>query len=126
MHQANSKPNANLVNDHTPNLPSVSTPIVELSSGDDGEPLADSREVAKKLKRRHDHVLQAIRGLDLSNDFKARNFRDFKINDLTKPTGESTSHVFMTEPGFMALCRSLKGSVTDPLTLLKVAHTYTP
>lgn len=52
-----------------------------------GEILADSRDVAAKFEKKHFHVLEAIRNLDCSAEFKASNFRSFKISDLT---GEST------------------------------------
>ena len=96
----------------TQNLPSIPAPIVELSSGDDGEPLADSREVAKKLGRNLKHIHQAIRELDMSLNFLGRNFRPNEIKDLA---GTHVSHYLMTEPGFMALCRSLKGGVATEI-----------
>ncbi len=88
---------------------------IRIVKGDDGEPWADSREVAKRLERAHRHILQSLRDMDCSDKFYRRNFRLFKIKDLTKESGESTSHVMMTERGFVALCRSLKGGVATEI-----------
>lgn len=48
--------------------------------------------------KKHKHVLEAVRGgLHCSEWFKQSNLRPFRIKGLT---GESTSHVMMTEDGF--------------------------
>lgn len=78
-------------------------PIVVLQ---DGEALADSRDVAAYFGRRHDDVLRSYRNLHCSTDFRARNFAEFKINDLT---GESLSHVMMTKDGFVFLAMGFTG-----------------
>ena len=96
------------VNGHSLNLPAVSTSAIKLSISANGEPMADSREVAIRLGRDHKAVLRSIKGLDCSNDFKGENFTPFKTNDLT---GETIAHYLMTEKGFVYLCRSLKGEV---------------
>ena len=48
--------------------------------------------------KEHKAVLRAYRELRCSDDFKRCNFAPFKINDLT---GENTSHIEMTESGFV-------------------------
>jgi Rha family phage regulatory protein len=78
-------------------------PVVKI---DDGEAMADSRDVAAFFGKRHTEVLRAIRDLNCSADFSQRNFASFKNNDLT---GESTSHVLMTKDGFTFLAMGFTG-----------------
>jgi anti-repressor protein len=85
---------------------------ITLYKDESGEPMADSRHVAERLGRQHKHILEAIKLLDLSLDFKGRNFRPLRIKDLA---GERLSHILMTERGFMGLCRSLKGGVASEI-----------
>ena len=59
------------MNATNPPLPEI--PHLEI---DNGEPMVDSREVAKRLDRNHFHVIDAIRNLDLSNDFKDFDFQN--------------------------------------------------
>lgn len=97
-------------------VPAVIEPVaVTLTRGEDGEPWADSREVAKKLGRDHFAVLRTIRELEFSNDFKHAHFAVFEINDLTKSSGKSTSHYLMTEAGFVVLCGKLRGEVASAI-----------
>jgi Rha family phage regulatory protein len=88
---------------------------IRLVKGDDNEPWADSRDVAKRLARKHFHILESITRMDCSDKFYHRNFRCFKINDLTKESKESISHYLMTEAGFVSLCRSLRGGVATEI-----------
>lgn len=81
------------------------TPIVRLT--DKNEAMADSRDVAEYFGKEHRRVLQTIRELHCSPDFRRRNFVPFKINDLT---GESTSHVTMTKDGFTFLAMGFTGA----------------
>lgn len=78
-------------------------PIVSIV---DGEPMADSRDVAAYFDRNHKDVLRSIATLGCSSDFRERNFAAFKIKDLT---GESTSHVMMTKDGFTFLAMGFTG-----------------
>ena len=78
-------------------------PIVTLQ---DGEALADSRDVAAFFSKNHKDVLRAIRDLHCSADFRERNFAPFKIKDLA---GESTSHVLMTKDGFVFMAMGFTG-----------------
>lgn len=72
----------------------------------DGIAWADSRDVAHFFGKRHDDVLKAIRNIGCSPEFRQRNFAEFKINDLT---GQTTSHVLMTENGFTGLGMGFTG-----------------
>lgn len=63
----------------------------------DGEIFASSKDIAAYFGKRHDDVIRSIRTSHCSDDFRRRNFAEFKINDLT---GESTSHFDMTKDGF--------------------------
>lgn len=72
----------------------------------DGEIFASSKDVAAYFGKRHDHVIRDVRQLHCSNDFKLRNFGEFKINDLT---GETTSHFEMTKDGFTFLAMGFTG-----------------
>lgn len=79
-------------------------PVVRIT--DTGEAMADSRDVAAYFGKEHRRVLQTIRELQCSGDFRRHNFVPFKINDLT---GESTSHVMMTKDGFTFLVMGFTG-----------------
>ena len=73
----------------------------------DGQPMADSREVAGTFGKRHTEVLRSYRDLHCSAEFRRRNFASFKTKDLT---GESLSHVLMTKDGFAFLVLGFTGS----------------
>lgn len=75
----------------------------------DGRVVADSRDVAETFGKRHDNVIRDIRNLECSNDFKALNFEAFKIKDLSRTEGESTSHYEMTRDGFSFLVMGFNG-----------------
>ncbi len=85
-------------------MPGDIEPIVHVR---DGVTYADSRDVSAYFRRQHRHVLDAIRELHCSDEFRAANFRPFKIKDLT---GESTSHVEMTKDGFAFLAFGFTGA----------------
>jgi Rha family phage regulatory protein len=72
----------------------------------DGEVMADSRDVAAYFGKEHRRVLQTIRELHCSDDFRRHNFVPFKIKDLS---GESTSHILMTKDGFTFLAMGFTG-----------------
>jgi Rha family phage regulatory protein len=79
-------------------------PVVRID--DNGNVMADSRDVAAYFGKNHRDVLRVIRELNCSVDFHGRNFAPFKINDLT---GETTSHVMMTKDGFVFLAMGFTG-----------------
>jgi len=66
--------------------------------------------VAKKFGKDHKNVLRDIRNLECSEDFRRLNFELFKIRDLSKPEGESTSHVEMTRDGLAFLVMGFTGA----------------
>ncbi|RIQ38167.1 Rha family transcriptional regulator [Bordetella avium] len=70
--------------------------------------VTDSRRVAEKFKKRHRDVLRAIRLLECSADFRARNFAQcFEINGLAN--GKPEPVVQMTKDGFMFLVMGFTG-----------------
>lgn len=75
----------------------------------EGAIFTDSRIVADEFDRDHKNVLQAIRDLECSAEFRELNFQLFEINDLTKPSGKSTDHVDMTEAGLIRLIMHFSG-----------------
>lgn len=86
-----------------PGIEASRQPVVRIQ---DGEVWADSRDVADLFGKEHRRVLQTIRELSCSDDFRRHNFVLFKINDLT---GEHTSHVTMTKDGFTFLAMGFIG-----------------
>lgn len=82
----------------------------------DGRPMADSRDVAAFFGKDHKRVLQTIRELHCSPEFRRHNFVPFKIKDIA---GESTSHVEMTKNGFAFLAMGFTGA---PAAVFKEAY----
>ncbi len=78
-------------------------PVVSIR-GD--EVLANSRDVAAYFGKEHRRVLQTIRELNCSEDFRRHNFVPFKNKDLT---GEYTAYVEMTKDGFTFLAMGFTG-----------------
>lgn len=77
-----------------------------LLAGD--QPVTDSRRVAVRFNKRHRDVLRAIRLLECSPDFRARNFAQcFEINGLAN--GKPEPVVQMTKDGFMFLVMGFTG-----------------
>lgn len=74
-----------------------------------GEKLVtDSRRVATRFNKRHRDVLRAIRQLECSSGFRARNFAQcFEINGLAN--GKPEPLVQMTKDGFMFLVMGFTG-----------------
>jgi Rha family phage regulatory protein len=87
--------------------PDSTLPVLVLRNG---VPMADSREVAGKFGKEHKNVLRDIRDLECSADFRRLNFELFKIKDLSKKDGESTSHVEMTRDGLAFLVMGFTGA----------------
>lgn len=87
------------MNEHThinsPGAGEALLPIVTIQPN--GEVMADSRDIAVYFGKQNKHVLEKIRDMDCSENFRRSNFRPIEINDLT---GTSTSHVLMTKDGF--------------------------
>ena len=76
----------------------------------DGEVFASSRDVAAFFEKQHKDVLRAIKLLNCSTEFTERNFALFKIKDITKSEGESTSHIDMSKDGFVFLAMGFTGA----------------
>ena len=51
-----------------------------------GNPVTSSRLVAEKFDKRHSDVLRAINNLELSEDFRRRNFALVTISNLDNPS----------------------------------------
>lgn len=74
--------------------------------------VTDSRRVAKHFGRRHDDVLKAIRRLECSPDFHARNFAE-TVSYRENPAGGRPipgKFVTMTKNGFVFLAMGFTGS----------------
>ncbi|WP_029953518.1 Rha family transcriptional regulator [Achromobacter sp. DH1f] len=70
--------------------------------------VTDSRRVASRFSKRHRDVLRAIRLLECSAGFRARNFAQcFEINELAN--GKPEPLVQMTKDGFMFLVMGFTG-----------------
>lgn len=70
--------------------------------------VTDSRTVARHFKKHHRNVLQAIRNVCCSAEFKALNFKQcFEINTLAN--GKPEPVVRMTKDGFMFLVMGFTG-----------------
>lgn len=82
----------------------VTTPVlVELV---DGQPTTTSLDVAAHFGKRHDTVLRAVRILDSSPEFNARNFAEVEYQDAK---GERRPQFRMTRDGFTFLCMGFTG-----------------
>lgn len=88
-----------------PDIDAGRLPAVRIT--DTNEAMADSRDVATYFDKMHKNVLQAIRELHCTVEFRERNFQPFKIKDLT---GESTGHFNMTKDGFVFLAMGFTGA----------------
>jgi Rha family phage regulatory protein len=73
---------------------------------DAGKTFADSRDVAATFGKRHDHVLEAIRNLNCSYDFRLPNFRE---SNYQNEQGHEMPCFEMTRNGFTRLVMSFTG-----------------
>lgn len=82
--------------------------MTELVKVVDGTPKADSRTVAEVFNKRHDDVLRAIRNLDCSDEFRARNFAE---TPYVHPQNHRTYNIYeMTRDGFTFLAMGFTGT----------------
>ena len=89
-------------------LPALSDDVRDdFETSADKRPVVDSRTVAARFERRHDHVLRDIKALLKDEAGLAPNFGEFKNNDLT---GEHTSHFLMDRTGFSLLAMGFTGA----------------
>ena len=80
--------------------------VMDTLQTQDGQVMADSRDVAKFFGKRHDDVLKAIKNLGCSEQFNARNFAAVKYVDAK---GESRKSYLMTRDGFSFLVMGFRG-----------------
>ncbi len=77
-----------------------------------GNPVTSSRLVAEKFDKRHSDVLRAINNLELSEDFRRRNFALVTISNLDNPSPiiKEEKHYVMTKDGFTFLVMGSTGA----------------
>lgn len=83
--------------------PAATPVLVELV---DGQLTTTSLDVAAHFGKRHDTVLRAIRTLDCSPEFNARNFAEVEYLDAK---GEQRPQYRLTRDGFTLLCMGFTG-----------------
>jgi Rha family phage regulatory protein len=79
-------------------------PLVTLSHN---RPITTSLTVGDHFVKKHLHVLEAIRNLDCSADFRESNFRFTSYNDIQN---KSRPMCEITRDGFMFLCMGFTGA----------------
>lgn len=72
----------------------------------DGEGMASSKEVADKFGKIHTHVLEAIRSLECSDDFRESNFR---LSSYISKQNKTLPCYELTRDGFCFLCMGFIG-----------------
>ena len=80
--------------------------VMDTLQTQDGQVMADSRDVAKFFGKRHDHVLEAIRNLGCNEEFSAPNFRGTSYIDSCN---REKSAYLMTRDGFTLLAMGFTG-----------------
>lgn len=77
----------------------------------DGQPTTTSRDIAETFGKRHDHVLERIRKLDCSPEFRAPNFRE-TFREVPGPNGavRKETEFRITRDGFAFLCMGFTGA----------------
>lgn len=73
----------------------------------DGEVFATSRIVADYFEKRHDNVMQRIRNLDCSEEFRLLNFKETSYLDMQ---GKEQPYYELTRDGFMFLAMGFTGA----------------
>lgn len=76
-----------------------------------GQPTTTSRNIADTFGKRHTDVLERIKKLDCSEDFRVRNFpqASYKVDQPNGGTAEYTEHQ-ITRDGFAFLCMGFTGA----------------
>lgn len=72
----------------------------------EGQPMTNSRDVAKLFGKRHDNVLRSLASLEYSPAFTALNFEE---SDYLDSTGRSLTAYNMTKDGFVFLVMGFTG-----------------
>ncbi|HFS0803694.1 TPA: Rha family transcriptional regulator [Pseudomonas aeruginosa] len=76
----------------------------------DGQVVTTSLKVAERFGKRHDTVLRAIRRLECSDDFHARNFAEMIVDvDIGKGARRKSPAFRITRDGFAFLCMGFTG-----------------
>ena len=79
----------------------------ELLQVQNGQPMADSRDVSERFSKKHKDVLKAIRNLDCSPEFNGRNFA---LYSYTINIGQKKPYYLMTRDGFCFLVMGFTGA----------------
>ncbi len=77
--------------------------LVELKNG---VPTGNSKVIAEKFDKTHRHVLEAIKNLECSENFRSANFR---LSSYTSPQNKILPCYEVTKDGFMFLCMGFTG-----------------
>ena len=72
----------------------------------DGQAFCSSRQVAEEFSKRHDNVLQDIRNLDCSEEFRLLNFQE---SSYRNEQGKKQPEYLMTKDGFTFLVMGYRG-----------------
>lgn len=76
----------------------------------EGDPITDSKLLAKEFHKRHWDVLRAIRNAECSTEFKQRNFAfSFGIKELQNGGTKKEGFCIMTFPGFIFVVMGFTG-----------------
>lgn len=88
-----------------------SVEVANLCEIKDGQVVTTSLRVAEIFSKQHKHVLEAIRDLDCSDDFREPNFRpSFRIRQLPNGMGERQDPYYLiTRDGFVFLVMGFTG-----------------
>lgn len=89
----------------TDGIEAARNPIVKIT--ETNEAMADSRDVAAYFGKQHSDVLRAIRNLNCSKDFAARNFAF--TNEFNELANRDVNFVMMTKDGFTFLGMGFTG-----------------
>ena len=73
----------------------------------DGEPVADSRDVAKYFGKEHHKVMRSIRSLECSEEFRDANFG---VTEYIGNLGQKLPYYLMNRDGFMILAMGFTGA----------------
>ena len=83
--------------------------VMDTLQTQDGQVMADSRDVAKFFGKEHKDVLKAIRNLDCDEEFGERNFALCGYKGNTEGKSRSYNYYLMTKKGFSVLAMGFTG-----------------
>ena len=87
---------------NTTNTPTI-TPTLKIVNG---RPMASSLDIAAHFNKRHERVLNAIRSLEIPEEFAEHNF---VLSEYTDPTGRKLPSIDMTRDGLTVLVMGFTG-----------------